>query len=119
VLGKVARCAPPVRELVSAVSVLGLSCPLHLAAGVAGVERPLQALEEAAREGVLLERSSPRDRDDEPAGVGRQAGGAGGAARPGRGPGGGVAGAAAARCQEPAVIGLSMLQGTTPEASNV
>ncbi|MFB4274098.1 AAA family ATPase [Nonomuraea sp. MTCD27] len=60
VLGKVARCAPPVRELVSAVSVLGLSAPLHLAAGVAGVEEPLQALEQAVREGVLLERSSTR-----------------------------------------------------------
>ncbi|SEG97347.1 ATP-, maltotriose-and DNA-dependent transcriptional regulator MalT [Nonomuraea solani] len=58
VLAKVARCAPPVRELVSAVSVLGLACPLHLAARVAGVEEPLQALEQAVREGVLLERSS-------------------------------------------------------------
>ncbi|MEV0612373.1 AAA family ATPase [Nonomuraea sp. NPDC050404] len=60
VLAKVARCAPPVRELISAVSVLGLSCPLHLAARAAGVEEPLQALEQAVREGVLLERSSAR-----------------------------------------------------------
>ncbi|WP_345571263.1 helix-turn-helix transcriptional regulator [Nonomuraea rosea] len=60
VLAKVARCAPAVRELVSAVSVLGLSCPLHLAARVAGVDAPLQALEQAVSEGVLLERSSSR-----------------------------------------------------------
>lgn len=60
VLAKVARCAPPVRELISAMSVLGLSCPLHLAARVAGVEEPLQALEQAVGEGVLLERSSSR-----------------------------------------------------------
>ncbi|MBB5780850.1 helix-turn-helix transcriptional regulator [Nonomuraea jabiensis] len=60
VLAKVARCAPPARELVGAVSVLGMSCPLHLAARVAGVAEPLQALEQAVREGVLLERSSAR-----------------------------------------------------------
>ncbi|NJP94725.1 AAA family ATPase [Nonomuraea sp. FMUSA5-5] len=60
VLGKVARCGPAARELISAVSVLGLSCPLHLAARVAAVEEPLQALEQAVREGVLLERSSAR-----------------------------------------------------------
>ncbi|MFG1705726.1 helix-turn-helix transcriptional regulator [Nonomuraea sp. M3C6] len=60
VLAKVARCAAPVRELVSALSVLGMSSPLHLAARVAGVEQPLQALEQAVSEGVLLERSSAR-----------------------------------------------------------
>ncbi|WP_043620289.1 AAA family ATPase [Nonomuraea candida] len=60
VLAKAARCAPPARELIGAVSVLGLSCPLHLAAEVGGVAQPLQALEQAVREGVLVERSSAR-----------------------------------------------------------
>ncbi|WP_302893332.1 helix-turn-helix transcriptional regulator [Actinomadura luzonensis] len=60
VLAKVARCAPAARELVSAVSVLGQACPLHLAARVAAIDEPLHALEEAVRAGVLLERSSAR-----------------------------------------------------------
>ncbi|MEW9550846.1 AAA family ATPase [Nonomuraea sp. NPDC050783] len=60
VLAKVAGCAPPARELAGAVSVLGQACPLHLAARVAGVGEPLEALEEAVRAGVLVERSSAR-----------------------------------------------------------
>jgi ATP/maltotriose-dependent transcriptional regulator MalT len=47
VLGRLARCPAETQQLVAAASVLGRSCPLHLAARLAELEDPLPALEQA------------------------------------------------------------------------
>ncbi|MGI5359087.1 helix-turn-helix transcriptional regulator [Streptomyces sp. CA-252508] len=48
-------CAPATRRLVGAVSVIGVSGVLHLAARVAGVSKPLEALTEAMDRALLDE----------------------------------------------------------------
>ncbi|MCX4820927.1 AAA family ATPase [Streptomyces sp. NBC_01142] len=48
-------CAPRTRRLVGAVSVIGMSSPLHIAAQVGGVEEPLEALTEAMDRELLEE----------------------------------------------------------------
>jgi DNA-binding CsgD family transcriptional regulator/tetratricopeptide (TPR) repeat protein len=57
VLYRCAACSPETQRLVEAASVLGLHCALATAARLAGVEQPLQALEEASKAGLL----QPRD----------------------------------------------------------
>ncbi|GIH97231.1 helix-turn-helix transcriptional regulator [Planobispora siamensis] len=56
VLGQLARCGPRTRQLVEAASVLGMSCPSHTAAALAGLADPLDPLEEAVTLGLLTER---------------------------------------------------------------
>jgi ATP/maltotriose-dependent transcriptional regulator MalT len=53
VLARLARCPVETQELVAAASVLGRSCPLHLAAQLAGLEDPLPALEQATATRLL------------------------------------------------------------------
>ncbi|MFD0476786.1 AAA family ATPase [Nonomuraea thailandensis] len=49
-------CAPATRRLVAACAVLGGGCPLHVAAAVAaGIDEPLNTLEEAVTAGLLRE----------------------------------------------------------------
>ncbi|MGW3247795.1 AAA family ATPase [Streptomyces sp. NPDC001070] len=55
VLADLARCDRAAQDLVTATSVLGMSCPLHLAARLADVEEPLPALEQAVARGLLEE----------------------------------------------------------------
>ncbi|WP_045877092.1 LuxR family transcriptional regulator [Pseudofrankia sp. DC12] len=55
VLARLAECSPDALELVTAASVLGSRCPLHLASGVAQLAEPLPALEEAIGAGLLVE----------------------------------------------------------------
>ncbi|MFI6324331.1 AAA family ATPase [Nonomuraea sp. NPDC050556] len=52
-LGQLARCGEPVRLLVQAVSVLGMSTSLRNAAALAEVADPLAAFDEAAAAGLL------------------------------------------------------------------
>jgi DNA-binding CsgD family transcriptional regulator len=56
VLGRLARCSPETERLVVAVAVLDGNCILELAARLAGVDRPLVALEEAVAAQLLEER---------------------------------------------------------------
>ncbi|MFJ9220060.1 ATP-binding protein [Streptomyces sp. NPDC102383] len=55
---RLAVCSVPVRHLVAAASVLGMTSPLHLAARVGGVAAPLSALEEAVSAGLLVEEAA-------------------------------------------------------------
>ncbi|WTE74620.1 AAA family ATPase [Streptomyces sp. NBC_01615] len=48
-------CAPDTRQLVGAVSVMGMSSPLHMAAQVGAVQEPLEALTEAIDRELLEE----------------------------------------------------------------
>ncbi|MFF7892474.1 ATP-binding protein [Streptomyces sp. NPDC007907] len=48
-------CAPCTRRLVGAVSVVGMSAPLHVAAELAAVADPLEALAEAMTQELLIE----------------------------------------------------------------
>ncbi|MGH4031909.1 ATP-binding protein [Actinomycetota bacterium Odt1-20B] len=57
VLANLADCGSQARRLVQAVSVLGLTCPLHRAASLARLPQPLPALERAITAGLL--HSSP------------------------------------------------------------
>ncbi|MEU4998588.1 AAA family ATPase [Streptomyces sp. NPDC021622] len=55
VLANLAECGPQALRLVQAVSILGLSSPLVVAASLARVPAPLPALERAVKAGLLLE----------------------------------------------------------------
>jgi DNA-binding CsgD family transcriptional regulator/tetratricopeptide (TPR) repeat protein len=55
VLVKVARLSPPARELVTAAAVLGPRCPLAVAVALAGIEEPLEALEQTVNASLLAE----------------------------------------------------------------
>ncbi|MFI6499025.1 LuxR C-terminal-related transcriptional regulator [Nonomuraea typhae] len=55
VLADLAAAGPAAADLVAAVCVLDGPCPLHVAAGVAGVAEPLAALERAIAAGLLAE----------------------------------------------------------------
>ena len=56
VLGRLATCTAQTRQLVDAASVLGLSCPLHVAARLAALDDPLPGLEHAVAAQVLQTR---------------------------------------------------------------
>jgi DNA-binding CsgD family transcriptional regulator/tetratricopeptide (TPR) repeat protein len=53
VLGRRAQCSGDGRRLVDSASVLGMRCSLDAAASLAGIEHPLQGLEEATMFGLL------------------------------------------------------------------
>lgn len=55
VLAKVARLGPPARELVIASAVLGRRSPLALALELAGIDDPLDALEQTVNASLLVE----------------------------------------------------------------
>jgi DNA-binding CsgD family transcriptional regulator len=61
VIGRLARCSPETQRLVEAVSTLGI-CELGLAARVAEVDQPLEALDEAIRAHLLGEQMSTTGR---------------------------------------------------------
>jgi ATP/maltotriose-dependent transcriptional regulator MalT len=63
VLALLARLAPPARELVAAVAVLGAHARLRLAAAMCGVEEPIGAAEEAADAGLLQLTGDPAERE--------------------------------------------------------
>lgn len=56
ILAQVAALSPAARQLVAAAAVLGHRCPLAVAAGLAALDDPLPALEEAIAAAVLTER---------------------------------------------------------------
>jgi ATP/maltotriose-dependent transcriptional regulator MalT len=56
VLARLARCPAEAQQLVAAASVLGRSCPLHLAAQLAELQDPLPALEHALAARLLQDR---------------------------------------------------------------
>ena len=60
VLARLTGCGPDTQNLVGAASVLGGRCPLHLAAGVAQLDEPLPALEQAITTGLLVEEPGTR-----------------------------------------------------------
>lgn len=53
VLGRLSVCSPPARALVEACSVLGVRCALQMAAVLARLDDPVDALEEAVATGLL------------------------------------------------------------------
>jgi DNA-binding CsgD family transcriptional regulator len=53
VLDRRAQCSEDGRRLIDAASVLGMRCSLDAAASLAGIEHPLQGLEEASMLGLL------------------------------------------------------------------
>ncbi|MDT3446047.1 AAA family ATPase [Pseudofrankia sp. BMG5.37] len=55
VVARLAGCGAEAQELVAAASVLDTRFPLHLAAGVAQLDEPLPALEQAITAGLLVE----------------------------------------------------------------
>ncbi|HMK98174.1 MAG TPA: AAA family ATPase [Acidimicrobiales bacterium] len=55
VLVRVARLGPPARELVTAAAVLGQRCPLALAVQLAGLDDPVDALDQAVNASLLAE----------------------------------------------------------------
>jgi ATP/maltotriose-dependent transcriptional regulator MalT len=60
VVGRLAACRADTRRLVSAASVLGRRCPLHLAGKLSGLADPLEALDEAVQAGLLVESAASR-----------------------------------------------------------
>jgi DNA-binding CsgD family transcriptional regulator len=55
VLVKVARLGSPAQELVTAAAVLGQRCPLAVAVRLAGIDDPLEALEQTVNASLLVE----------------------------------------------------------------
>ncbi len=53
VLTRLARLSPSTRDLVTAAAVLGTRAPLHAVAGMAGLEQPMDAAEEATAAGLV------------------------------------------------------------------
>ncbi len=53
VADRYAGCAADTRRLIDAAAVLPVHCPLPLAAALAGIERPLDAVDEAAKHDLL------------------------------------------------------------------
>jgi DNA-binding CsgD family transcriptional regulator len=54
VLARLAACSEAVQDLVTSASVLGVRCPLHLAAALARVEDPLPIVDQGVGAGLLV-----------------------------------------------------------------
>jgi ATP/maltotriose-dependent transcriptional regulator MalT len=57
VAGRLARCPAGTVDLLAAAAILGVTCPLDLAARLAELQEPLSAVEHAIAEGLLEDRS--------------------------------------------------------------
>jgi ATP/maltotriose-dependent transcriptional regulator MalT len=61
VVSRLARCPAGTVDLLAAAAILGMSCPLDLAARLVELQEPLAAVEQAIAEGLLEERSDGPD----------------------------------------------------------